>query len=126
MLIVCTGNVKIIEEGRRSFPSGHASSTFAGLGFISLFFSAHFNLFDGSGRLYKLIIFLIPLLTATLISISRIVDYRHHWDDVLAGGIIGCSSALTGYFYFYPLLFESSITESKQGISQALDEGECV
>ena len=53
-------------------------------------------------------IFLIPVLIASLVSISRIVDYRHHWDDVLVGSLIGCASAATGYFYFYNLLIENS------------------
>jgi diacylglycerol diphosphate phosphatase / phosphatidate phosphatase len=63
--------------------------------------------FDGSGRIYKFLIFLIPLLTACLVSISRIVDYRHHWDDVLVGSSIGCVSAASGYYYFYPLIFKN-------------------
>lgn len=105
--IICTGSAKLVAEGRRSFPSGHSSSVFGGLGFISLLLNDHFLVFDGSGRIYKFIIFLIPLLTASLVSISRIIDYRHHWDDVLAGSSIGCLSAAAGYYYFYPLLFWS-------------------
>ena len=50
-------------------------------------------------------IFLIPALIAALVSISRLVDYRHHWDDILAGSLIGCAAAFTGFFYFYPLIF---------------------
>ena len=100
----CTGKESLVTEGRRSFPSGHSSSTFGGLGFISLFLSDHFSIFDGSGRIHKFIIFLIPILTASLVSISRIMDYRHHWSDVLAGFLIGCASAITGFFYFYPSL----------------------
>ena len=105
--IICTGAAKLVAEGRRSFPSGHSSSAFGGLGFISLLLNDHFLVFDGSGRIYKFIIFLIPLLTASLVSISRIVDYRHHWDDVLVGSSIGCLSAAVGYYYFYPLLFRN-------------------
>lgn len=106
--VICTGAPKLVAEGRRSFPSGHSSSAFGGMGFISLLLTDIFFVFDGSGRIYKFLIFLIPLLTASLVSISRIVDYRHHWDDVLVGSLIGCLSAATGYYYFYPLLFKNN------------------
>lgn len=107
-LVVCTGNEKLVKEGRRSFPSGHSSSSFGGLGFISLFLSDHFLMLNGNGRIYKFLIFLTPLLTACLVSLSRIVDYRHHWDDILVGSLIGCLSAAAGYYYFYPLLFRTN------------------
>lgn len=58
-------------------------------------------------------IFLIPLLTASFVSISRIVDYRHHWDDVLVGSLIGGLAANIGYFYFYPLLKNDKLTQSQ-------------
>jgi diacylglycerol diphosphate phosphatase / phosphatidate phosphatase len=105
--VICTGAPKLVAEGRRSFPSGHSSSVFGGMSFISLLLTDHFLVFDGSGRIYKFLIFLIPLLTACLVSISRIVDYRHHWDDVLVGSSIGCVSAASGYYYFYPLIFKN-------------------
>jgi diacylglycerol diphosphate phosphatase/phosphatidate phosphatase len=37
---------------------------------------------------------LIPLCVATFIGVSRIRDYRHHWQDVLVGGIIGNNYAI--------------------------------
>lgn len=67
-------------------------------------------------------IFLIPLLAAALVSISRIVDYRHHWDDVLVGSLIGCLSAAVGYFYFCPLLKNDNLSQTQnEEISNQLD-----
>lgn len=123
--IVCSGDKKIVMEGRRSFPSGHSSSTFGGMGFIALFFTNHFSVFDGSGRIYKFLIFLIPILIASLVAISRIVDYRHHWEDVLVGSLIGCASAICGFFYFYPLLFETNNLMANEQIDQSSDNVMC-
>lgn len=38
---------------------------------------------------YKAFVFVVPLLGATLIAITRIEDYRHHWSDCFIGGILG-------------------------------------
>lgn len=37
----------------------------------------------------KLCIVLLPLLVASLVGVSRVCDYWHHWQDVFAGGMIG-------------------------------------
>lgn len=37
----------------------------------------------------KLCIVLLPLLVASLVGVSRVSDYWHHWQDVFAGGMIG-------------------------------------
>jgi diacylglycerol diphosphate phosphatase / phosphatidate phosphatase len=118
-LIKCTGNAKKISEGRRSFPSGHASSTFGGLGYTALFLSDEFSIF-GSGHAYKFMIFFIPILTAALVSISRIVDYRHHCIDVAFGAALGLISAISGYLYFSPL-FSINSEKDREDLNNHID-----
>ncbi|XP_050149967.1 lipid phosphate phosphatase 2-like isoform X1 [Malus sylvestris] len=85
---VCTGEKKIIKEGHKSFPSGHTSVSFAGLGFLAWYLSGKIKVFDRRGHSAKLCIVILPLLCAALVGISHVDDYWHHWQDVFAGGLI--------------------------------------
>lgn len=65
------------------------SGSFAGLGFLSLYLAGKIKAFDRAGHVAKLCVVLLPLLVACLVGISRVDDYRHHWQDVFAGGVLG-------------------------------------
>lgn len=93
-------NKKVVKDGRRSFPSGHSSSSFAGLGFLSIWMMGQFNAMDGKGRSWRMTISFIPLAAATYIALTRIQDYRHHWEDVFFGCIIGFICALIGHLVY--------------------------
>ncbi|KAL6960955.1 Phosphoric monoester hydrolase [Sarracenia purpurea var. burkii] len=58
--------------------------------------------FDCRGHVAKLCIVFLPLLVATLVAISRVDDYRHHWEDVFAGGLLGITVATFCYLQFFP------------------------
>ncbi|THH10796.1 hypothetical protein EW145_g1093 [Phellinidium pouzarii] len=57
----------IFNDGWRSFPSGHASLSFAGLGFLSFYLAGKLHLFDERGHATKAWISLTPLAGASLI-----------------------------------------------------------
>ncbi|CAO3595617.1 unnamed protein product [Absidia cylindrospora] len=107
---ICTvdSNTDIMIDGFKSFFSGHTSFSFGGLTYFSLYLGGKFNLFDqkGEGRTLKIFIFWIPILGALLIGISRFRDYRHHWSDILIGGIVGVVCAFFAYRQYYPPLYE--------------------
>lgn len=65
------------------------SGSFAGLAFLSLYISGKIKAFDHRGHVAKLCLVLLPLLFASLVGISRVDDYWHHWQDVFAGGLLG-------------------------------------
>ncbi|KAG5527995.1 hypothetical protein RHGRI_028807 [Rhododendron griersonianum] len=76
--------------------------SFAGLGFLSLYISGKIKPFDRRGHVAKLCIVFLPLLIASLVGISRVDDYWHHWEDVFAGGLLGLTVATFCYLQFFP------------------------
>lgn len=100
--VVCHGDPADIKEGHKSFPSGHTSWSFAGLGFLALYLSGKIKCFDRRGHVAKLCIIFLPILAACLVGVSRVDDYWHHWQDVFAGGILGLVVATFCYLQFFP------------------------
>ncbi|KAJ8545896.1 hypothetical protein K7X08_018479 [Anisodus acutangulus] len=126
--VVCHGDKNVIKEGHKSFPSGHTSWSFAGLGFLSLYLSGKIQVFDCRGHVAKLCLVLLPLLLASLVGISRVDDYWHHWQDVFAGGLIGLIVAALCYLQFFPPPYHDQgwatyayfrVLEESQGTAQA-------
>ncbi|XP_017971615.1 PREDICTED: lipid phosphate phosphatase 2 isoform X1 [Theobroma cacao] len=100
--VMCTGLRSVIKEGHKSFPSGHTSWSFAGLGFLALYLSGKIRVFDRRGHVAKLCIVFLPLLIAALVGISRVDDYWHHWQDIFAGGLLGITVSSFCYLQFFP------------------------
>ncbi|THH33934.1 hypothetical protein EUX98_g264 [Antrodiella citrinella] len=127
---ICTRAVgPILHDGWRSFPSGHASLSFAGLGFLSFYLAGKLHLFDNRGHAPKAWIAITPLAGATLVAISRTMDYRHHWQDVTAGAILGLVMSYFSYRQYYPSLAAPYShhpyfprTKSTQGLSLPLHQ----
>jgi diacylglycerol diphosphate phosphatase/phosphatidate phosphatase len=94
----------ILNDGSKSFPSGHSSSSFAGMTFLALFLAGKLRLFDRKGHSHKLYIVLMPFAVASLVAISRVDDYRHHWQDVLVGALLGMLVSYFVYRQYYPSL----------------------
>jgi len=88
--------------GRRSFPSGHSSLSFAGLTVLSLYLAGKLGIWRrNGGAFWKLLIILIPIWSACLVAGSRTRDYHHHFADIVAGSAIGFGMAVVCYFANY-------------------------
>lgn len=94
-------------DARLSFPSGHASTSFSGMTFLSLYLFGKTRVFsEHSGATFpKLLGCISPFFVAAFISVSRTMDYHHNFSDILAGAVIGVLSGFLGYFLYYPSLF---------------------
>ncbi|KAG0011759.1 hypothetical protein BGZ80_000444 [Entomortierella chlamydospora] len=92
----------ILKDGFRSFPSGHASTSFAGLFYISLWLGGKMHPFDRRGYSLKVVVLVIPVVAALMVAISRVQDYRHAAIDVTWGSIIGIIFAILAYHQYYP------------------------
>ncbi|KAH8700256.1 PAP2 domain protein [Talaromyces proteolyticus] len=103
---ICTGEASLIKDGFRSWPSGHSSSSFAGLFYLSLYLSGKMHIMDSRGEVWKAILVMIPSLGAALIAVSRIMDARHHPFDVITGSLLGVFTAWASYRQYFPPLSE--------------------
>ncbi|KAF8520494.1 phosphatidic acid phosphatase type 2/haloperoxidase [Hysterangium stoloniferum] len=129
---VCTQtDMKILRDGFRSFPSGHSSTAFSGLGFLTFYLIGKLALWDKCGYTWKAWLALLPVTIAAMIAISRTMDYRHHWEDVVIGSALGMMTAYFSYRHFFPSLADpashqpfSRLKPSTVGLEGTEDENE--
>lgn len=88
-LTYCHASEKDISEAQKSWPSGHAGSSFAAMYYCVLFLRFITGQSKGLYWSNKGLLSGLPMLLAVWISLTRVQDYRHHVDDILTGGIIG-------------------------------------
>uniref|UniRef100_A0AAV1UJG0 Phosphatidic acid phosphatase type 2/haloperoxidase domain-containing protein n=1 Tax=Peronospora matthiolae TaxID=2874970 RepID=A0AAV1UJG0_9STRA len=102
------------KEGRKSFPSGHASFAWASMLVLALYLLGRSRLncenrssstLRGGKKSLMLFLCCAPILLASWIAISRCIDNWHHYSDILAGSVIGAVSALFAFNYNYGSIF---------------------
>ncbi|KAJ5534404.1 hypothetical protein N7527_000658 [Penicillium freii] len=103
---ICTGDPALLTDGFRSWPSGHSSSSFAGLVYISLWLGGKLHIMDNRGEAWKALLVMVPLLAASLVAVSRIMDARHHPFDVITGSMLGVVCGFVAYRQYFPPLSE--------------------
>jgi len=102
-------------QGRYSFPSGHASNSFAGMTFICMYLFAKFKVL-GSKNTHcyaKICLMTSPMLLAFFVAVSRTMDYHHHFADIIAGSIIGTGCTVYSYCLYYPMLWSKNCDKPK-------------
>ncbi|CZT17289.1 related to diacylglycerol pyrophosphate phosphatase [Ramularia collo-cygni] len=101
----------LLHDGWRSFPSGHSSFAFAGLGWLALVLASQLRVFRPRASLAAMMICVAPLLGAFLIAASRLEDYRHAVADVTAGSILGFVITYLTFRRYYPSLSSEDCSE---------------
>lgn len=93
----CSCSAKDEREARLSFPSGHTSFMM----YIAVFTMCYLQR-RSSERFIKLLLATIQVLylnVALAIAMTRISDYKHHWNDVMVGGFYGVAAGfLTAHY----------------------------
>jgi len=97
--------------GRRSFPSGHTSFSFAGATLCALYSIYWLRKIKSAVHMKKhlpipgaslgLVMFFIWYVPAIYVAISRTQDYRHFPTDVMAGAIIGTFTVYVSFITYY-------------------------
>lgn len=62
---------------------------------------------DNRGEAWKSLLVMVPILAATLVAVSRIMDARHHPFDVITGSLLGVACAVVSYRQYFPPLTEA-------------------
>ena len=97
-----------ITNAMQSYPSGHTANSFAAACFISLYLNAKLKAFAHKrSYFWKLVIVLAPLIAASVISSSVIIDRNHHTHDVLLSIPIGVIFGCLAYRAQYRSMFHS-------------------
>lgn len=133
-----TSALSSVEGGRKSFPSGHSSTAFAGMTFLALYLISQSAGYTSS-KLSRLFIIILPLFYATWVAISRVEDYvssvaiyayllrvpdvlqRHHVEDVAVGGMIGLVSSIVCFLTYWHSPF-SRVSSSPRSVYGGTDE----
>ena len=92
---------ELLEDGRRSFISGHASHSFNLLGYTALLVGGNYVWGDEATPRSRSAGFAAQsamMAGATYIAASRVADGRHHRADVLAGSLVGLGIANLSYW----------------------------
>jgi membrane-associated phospholipid phosphatase len=95
---ICKTRGHALNIAMMSFPSGHSAAAFAGFGFLALWVNAKFKVCaDYKSRHWQTLMLATPIVIATVLALSKVADYWHHWYDVLVGSLIGIFWAILCY-----------------------------
>ncbi|KAI1309220.1 PAP2 superfamily protein [Xylaria venustula] len=113
-----------LHDGWRSFPSGHSSFSFSGLGYLAFFLAGQLRIFRDKNGLGRSLVCLAPLVGAAMIAISRCEDYRHDVYDVCVGSLLGITVAFWSYRRYWPKLSSRDCHEPYPAPGMELENGE--
>ena len=97
----CVGNgtgldVRDINDARKSFPSGHSSLAFACFVYLALYMGMRMRITHPATEFKsaKFLLLSIPVCISSFVAVSRVLDFHHNYDDILAGSVMGAAIAL--------------------------------
>jgi len=126
---ICTASAKEVSKERTSFPSSHTYTAFSIMAYLALYIAGQIHLLDKKCYIWKFVVVTIPYIFSVVVAMSRVFDYRHNWEDVFAGGLLGLVIGTITYFYYFPSLLDPNCDIPYQNrkeieISDKRDKGE--
>lgn len=103
--ICTTTDTATLLDGRRGWPSGHASTAIAAWLFIALYLYAKLKANDRYSHFWKIFIAFLPVIFAIWICLTRIVDHQHSLNQLFWGIFIGLVYGPFAYTLHYGSLF---------------------
>jgi len=105
---ICTNPDKAaLKTAMTSFPSGHATTAFAGYIYLFLWMNAKLKVWSNfQASFYWLVALLAPLLGATLQAACLTIDQVHNWYDIVAGAAIGTLTSFMAYRICYAAVWD--------------------
>ena len=116
------------KEAHLSFPSGHASFSAQAATFVVLYLQTKFitkNNSDSSSHTSYFsasIISLLAILAAGFVSVSRIMDNKHHPTDALVGSLIGILTQICLNLRILLFFNQEPIPQNRSPESMALNK----
>jgi diacylglycerol diphosphate phosphatase/phosphatidate phosphatase len=97
---ICLNKEQFTRDTFHGFPSGHASTAFAGCTYTSAYLAAHLKVYR-AGNAGKLFLIVLPIILASWMGFSRIADHHHNGVQLFTGILIGIFSAFFAYKFVY-------------------------
>ncbi|KAJ3371221.1 Phospholipid phosphatase 3 [Kappamyces sp. JEL0680] len=86
---LCTGNPKVVQEGRKSFLSGHTSTAFYIAIYMIIWMHRRWRKYAKPITKPLVAAWVFLFLLAAYVGVSRIQQFVHHPTDVIAGALLG-------------------------------------
>lgn len=86
----CTGDAEAVAGARVSFPSGHSALSFSAAVLTSLMLIRLFRQgkIEVNSTIFA-VIAALPVCLSGFVAVSRLIDYHHHFADVVGGAFLG-------------------------------------
>lgn len=87
-----------------SFPSGHASMSAISMTYCTLLLRNFLEIEDNIYLGFKNMVAFSPMVLAAWICVTRLIDRKHHPDDIIGGFLIGSVSAILAYWTVHDIM----------------------
>lgn len=108
-----------VQDAQRSFPSGHASISFAGMSFLVGYLRWWLQVPKNKWFTLRGALSCCPLILSGFIAVSRVRDRKHNPDDISIGTLLGLLGGLLSWLHYHS---EKDTRDRLSKVVKQLDE----